>query len=62
MKICTFIPNYNNPSAKTQSARQDPGGVRIRIRHDILDAAEVRCPKGVTLKQFLNKALEERFL
>ena len=57
MEVQTFIPTY--PSTPTN--RQE-GGERIRIRHDILDAAEVRCPKGVTLKQFLNKVLEERFL
>jgi hypothetical protein len=57
MKVQTFIPTYSLPQTKKKE-----GGERIRIRHDILDAAEERCPKGVTLKAFLNEVLAERFL
>ena len=57
MEVQTFIPTYSAP----RTSRQE-GGERIRIRHDILDAAEERCPKGVTLKAFLNEVLAERFL
>jgi len=68
MEVQTFTPTYpdlqpkrKGPSGEHRRYDQD-GGQRIRIRHDILDAAEERCPKGVTLKAFLNEVLAERFL
>ena len=57
MEVQTFVPTYSVPQTKKQE-----GGERIRIRHDILNAAEERCPQGVTLKTFLNEVLAERFL
>ncbi len=64
MEIRTFIPNYDNASAsaKAQSKRQDPEGVRIRIRHDIMDAAEQHRPRGMTVKAYLNGKLAEVLL
>ncbi len=62
MEIRTFIPNYDNASAKAQSTRQDPEGVRIRIRHDIMDAAEQQRPRGMTVKAYLNGKLAEVLL
>jgi len=57
MEVQTFVPTYSAPRTNKHE-----GGERIRIRHDILDAAEQRCPQGVTLKAFLNDVLAERFL
>ena len=68
MEVQTFVPTYpdlhlkrKGPSGEHRRYDQDEGQ-RIRIRHDILDAAEERCPQGVTLKAFLNEVLAERFL
>jgi hypothetical protein len=61
MEIRTFTPNYNQP--KANSTRHDPEGIRIRIRHDILDAAEQQAKEaGVTVKSYLNQKLSELLL
>jgi len=57
MNVPTYKPNYRPRRRYDQDE-----GQRIRIRHDILDAAEERCPEGMTLKAFLNEVLAERFL
>jgi hypothetical protein len=68
MEVQTFVPTYTDtqqkrtgPSGGDRNFDQE-GGQRVRIRHDILGAAEKRCPEGVTLKAFLNEVLAERFL
>jgi len=64
MEIRTFIPSYPDGSKNqgNQSTRQDPEGVRIRIRHDIMDAAEQQRPRGMTVKAYLNRKLAEVLL
>lgn len=57
MNVPTYKPDYT-----TRRRYDQETGQRIRIRHDILDAAEQRLPKGMTLKAFLNEVLAERFL
>lgn len=57
MNVPTCKPDYT-----TRRRYDQETGQRIRIRHDILDAAEQRLPKGMTLKAFLNEVLAERFL
>jgi hypothetical protein len=59
MQVQTFTPAY--PKAKHRRYDQEQGQ-RIRIRHDILDAVEARCPQGMTLKAFINQTLSEHFL
>jgi hypothetical protein len=59
MEVPTFIPDYGQ---RTQSNRKDPEGVRIRIRHDILNAAEGQRPKGMSVKAYLNQRLAEVLL
>lgn len=67
MQVQTFIPSYSDrpqsrgPKGEHRRYDQD-NGQRIRIRHDILDAAESRCPEGMTLKSFINLVLSEHFL
>jgi hypothetical protein len=68
MEVQTFVPTYTDakpkrtgPSGEHHHNEQE-GGQRVRIRHDILGAAEKRCPEGLTLKAFLNQVLAERFL
>lgn len=58
MNVQTFYPTY--PESKIP--RYDPEGNRIRIRHDILEAAAARCPQGITLKTYLNQLLSEILL
>jgi hypothetical protein len=60
MNIQTFRPTY--PAEKRQSYRENNPyheGTRIRIRPSVMDAAEKRCPKGLTLREYLNRTLEE---
>jgi hypothetical protein len=59
MEIRTFIPDYTQ---RTQSNRFDPEGVRIRIRHDIMNAAERQRPEGMSVKAYLNQRLAEVLL
>ncbi len=59
MEIRTFIPDYTQ---RTQSNRYDPEGVRIRIRQDIMDAAERKRPEGMSVKAYLNEKLSELLL
>ena len=59
MKVPTFIPNYTQ---RTSGNRYDPEGIRIRIRHDIMDAAEGQRPEGMSVKAFLNLKLAEVLL
>ena len=59
MEIRTFIPDYGQ---RTQSNRFDPEGVRIRIRHDIMNAAERQRPEGMSVKAYLNQKLAEVLL
>lgn len=58
MEIRTFTPVYPD-NTKPKQQRHDPEGIRIRIRHDILDAAERQKPEGMTVKAFLNQKLAE---
>jgi hypothetical protein len=59
MEIRTFIPDY---AQRNQGNRYDPEGIRIRIRHDIMDAAERQRPEGMTVKAYLNQKLAEALL
>jgi hypothetical protein len=58
MEVQTFTPTY--PEAKQR--RHDPEGVRVRIRHDLMDAAEKLKPEGVSIKAYLNQKLAEVLL
>ena len=66
MEVQTFVPTYTQQKRTGTSGEKrnydKEGGQRVRIRHDILSAAEERCPKGVTLKMFLNEVLAKWFL
>ena len=62
MEIRTFTPTYNDCQKKNGSNRHDPEGIRIRIRHDIMDAAESQKPEGMTVKAYLNQKLAELML
>ena len=59
MEVRTFIPEYTQ---RNQGNRHDPEGVRIRIRHDILNAAEGQRPEGMSVKAYLNQKLAEVLL
>jgi len=61
MEIRTFKPSYTDNS-KPKQQRHDPEGIRIRIRHDIMDAAERQKPDGMSVKAYLNEKLSELLL
>jgi hypothetical protein len=66
MEILTFKPSYTdnpkNQGNQNKQQRRDPEGIRIRIRHDIMDAAERQKPEGMTVKAYLNDKLSELLL
>lgn len=57
MNIQTFRPTYPD---KHRGSRNNPDheGTRVRIRPSVMNAAEKRCPKGLTLREYLNRTLE----
>ncbi len=62
MKIQTFRPTYPETACKSsRSNNPDHEGTRVRIRPNVMNAAEKRCPKDLTLREYLNRTLEEIF-
>ena len=66
MNIQTFRPSYpekhqGSRNSKGNLGNPDHEGTRVRIRPNVMNEAEKRCPKGLTLREYLNRTLEEIF-
>jgi hypothetical protein len=58
MNIQTFHPTHPEIARKSSRNNPDHEGTRVRIRPNVMNAAEKRCPKGLTLREYLNRTLE----